>query len=111
MKLTQVDRLPGTNTFLTVTDTAQEVIRNIARAKPEGCFRVTADIQARQTIWRYEWTDTFTEEDYVIDVADLEIAMTATTIAYILDEYTLDYVNSQFHMSKNAKGPLRHQRP
>jgi Fe-S cluster assembly iron-binding protein IscA len=110
MQKQQVDILPGGTSFLTVTETAQEVIRNIANSKPQGCFRIEADIRPQQTLWRYEWVDEFTDQDYITEVAGVEIVMTATTIAYILDEYTLDYVNSSFHISKNARGPLRHAR-
>jgi Fe-S cluster assembly iron-binding protein IscA len=110
MQKQDVDQLPGGASFLTVTPTAQEVIRNIAATKPRGCFRIEADIRPQQTLWRYEWVDEFTDQDYITEVAGVEIVMTATTIAYILDEYTLDYVNSAFHIKKNAQGPLRHQK-
>lgn len=110
MKLQQVDKLPTEQSFLTVTDRAAEVIKNIAGTKPEGCFRIDADIQPNQTFWRYEWVDEFTDQDFITRANGVDIVMTATTIAYILDEYTLDYVNSEFHISKNAQGPLRHQR-
>jgi len=109
MEKSDLDPLPGGASFLTVTDRALEVIDNLSKLKKEGCFRIDADIQAHQTIWRYEWVDEFTDQDYVTEVKGREIVMTATTIAYILDEYTLDYVNSNFHISKNSKGALRHQ--
>ena len=110
MKLQQVDRLPTEQSFLTVTDAAAEVIKNIAGTKPLGCFRIDADIRANQTIWRYEWVDEFTDQDFVTTANGVDIVMTATTIAYILDEYTLDYRDTEFHISKNSQGPLRHQR-
>jgi Fe-S cluster assembly iron-binding protein IscA len=110
MQKQDVDQLPGGASFLTVTKTALEVIRNIAATKPGGCFRIEADIRPKQTLWRYEWVDEFTDQDYITEVDGVEIVMTATTIAYILDEYTLDYVNTEFHISKNVKGALRHQK-
>jgi Fe-S cluster assembly iron-binding protein IscA len=109
MKLDQVDRLPTEASFLTVTDHAIEVIKNIARTKPQGCFRIDADIGAKNTVWRFAWDDKFSQEDFVTEVKGVEIVMTATTIAYILDEYTLDYVNSEFRIKKNPEGALRHQ--
>ncbi len=110
MKLSQVDKLPTEQSFLTVTDSAAEVIRNIARSKPEGCFRIDADIGPQQTLWRFEWVDEFTGEDFITTANGVDIVMTATTIAYILDEYTLDYVNTEFRIKKNPDGALRHQR-
>ena len=105
-----VDRIPGQQSFLTVTDSALEVIRNIAKTKPQGCFSILADIGAHTTTWRYEWRDQFTDQDYIVDIQDQEIVLDATTIAYILDEYTLDYVNTEFRMMKHSQGPLRHRR-
>jgi Fe-S cluster assembly iron-binding protein IscA len=110
MNKSQVDRLPGPANFLTVTPTALEVIKNHSVNKPQGCFRVNADIQPKVTLWQFAWDDRFTDEDFVTDVNGVEIVMTATTIAYILDEYTLDYVQSEFKISKNPSGPLRHQK-
>lgn len=110
MKKQDIDPLPGGASFLTVTDTALEVIRNTAKTKPQGCFRIDADIRAQQTLWSFAWDDEFTKEDFVTEVQGVEIVMTATTIAYILDEYTLDYVNTEFRIYKNPQGALRHQR-
>ena len=109
MNKSQVDRLPTPATFLTVTPTALEVIKNHSVNKPQGCFRIDADIQAKKTVWKFAWDDRFTDDDFVIDISGTEIVMTATTIAYILDEYTLDYVNSEFNIKKNSDGALRHR--
>jgi Fe-S cluster assembly iron-binding protein IscA len=59
----------------------------------------------------FEWDDQFSAEDYIVDVRQLEIVMDVNTVAYILDEYTLDFNNNRFQLAKNAKGPLRHQKP
>lgn len=110
MKLQQVDRLPeGARSFLTVTDSAQQQIRQLTATEPPGCFRIRADILATHTAWTFAWDDRFTDEDFVVDIGDIEIVMDATTIAYILDEYTLDYQSQQFRIAKNSAGPLRHQ--
>ena len=112
MKLADVDRLPeGTNTFLTVTDPARNEIIAIALSKPEGAFRIRCDIQAKKTDIHFEWDDRFGAEDYIIDMnhPQAQIVMDATSIAYILDEYTLDCVNHTFTLKKNSQGPLRHQ--
>ena len=109
MNKQNVDRLPTPATFLTVTPRALEVVKNHSVGKPQGCFRIDADIQAKKTVWRFAWDDQFTDDDFVVEVSGAEIVMTATTIAYILDEYTLDYVQSEFVINKNAQGPVRHQ--
>lgn len=110
MKLQQVDKLPaGSRSFLTVTAQAREEIKRLNAARPEGCFRIRAEIGPTQTIWQYSWDGVFSDEDFVVDIDDIEIIIDATTIAYILDEYTLDYEADQFRIFKNPLGPLRHQ--
>jgi Fe-S cluster assembly iron-binding protein IscA len=112
MKLQQVDRLPpGADSFLTVTPAAREEILRLKMEKQQqGAMSCRCDIGAKETVWRYEWRDDFTDEDFVIELADLEIVMDAVSIAYVLDEYTLDYQKQRFVMYKNPRGPLRHQR-
>jgi Fe-S cluster assembly iron-binding protein IscA len=107
----QVDRLPGEMHLLTVTTTATEEIQRLARDKPQGAFRVRADILALKTDFYFEWDDVFGKEDYIITTTNTDIVMDATTIAYLLDEYTLDYTAPRFLLYKNPKGPRRHQGP
>jgi len=110
MKLQSVDRIPAdSNSFLTVTDSAVQAIQQLAQTKPAGCFRLRADILAKKTDWYFEWDDVFREEDFVVEVKGVEIVLDATTIAYILDEYTLDYAEDRFRIARNSDGPLRHQ--
>ncbi len=111
MKLQQVDKLPaGSRSFLTVTDSAQKKIQELNKDRPQGCFRIRAAIGHASTEWTFAWDDQFADEDFVVDVTEqLEIVMDATTIAYILDEYTLDYEQDRFRIFKNPLGALRHQ--
>jgi hypothetical protein len=111
MKLEDVDRLPaGSNDFLTVTPSARQAIIDLAQTKPQGAFRIRCDIQALKTDFIFEWDDRFSQDDFVIsmDHPEYVIVMDATSIAYILDEYTLDYPG-KWHIYKNVKGPRRHQ--
>jgi len=111
MKLSDVDVLPGTNDFLTVTDSARQAIIDLGNMKPTGAFRIRCDIQALKTDIHFEWDDKFSQDDFTILLPNTDycIVMDATSIAYILDEYTLDYPGT-FKLYKNPQGPLRHQR-
>lgn len=110
MDKSQVDLLPGNQQpFLTVTKPALEEIDRLSQTKPQGAFRVRLDIQARQTDIYFEWDDQFGPEDYIITVEGREIVMDATSIACILDEYTLNFEGTRFTLLKNANGPVRHQ--
>lgn len=110
MDKSQVDLLPGEQQhFLTVTPTALEAIRRLGAEKPGGAFRVRCDIRALETDIYFEWDDQFGPEDYIITVEDVDIVMDATSIAYILDEYTLNFEVTRFTLYKNAAGPVRHQ--
>ena len=110
MDKSQVDKLPGLQQpFLTVTDTALAEIARLSQDKPAGAFRIRIDIQALKTDIYFEWDDQFGPEDYLITVKDQEIVMDATSIAYILDEYTLNFETTRFTLVKNVNGPVRHQ--
>lgn len=111
MDKSQVDLLPGNQQhFLTVTPTAVTEIKRLALEKPQGAFRIRCDILALKTDIYFEWDDQFEAEDYLITVNDIEIVMDATSIAYILDEYTLEFDGKRFLLYKNPNGPVRHQR-
>lgn len=110
MDKNQVDKLPGGQQhFLTVTPAAISEIKRLGQDKPQGAFRVRCDILALQTDIYFEWDDQFGPEDYIINVEDVEIVMDATSIAYILDEYTLNFESTRFTLYKNLNGPVRHQ--
>jgi Fe-S cluster assembly iron-binding protein IscA len=109
MNKTEVDTLPVPAHFLTVTDTAAEEIRRLGENKPTGAFRVRLDILAQKTDIYFEWDDVFGPEDYLLTVNGAEIVMDATSIAYILDEYTLNFEVTRFTLYKNLAGPVRHQ--
>lgn len=110
MDKNQVDTLPGEQQhFLTVTPSAAEEIRRLGKDKPQGAFRVRCEILATKTDIYFEWDDQFKSEDYLLTIDGIEIVMDATSIAYILDEYTLNFENTRFILFKNPNGPLRHQ--
>lgn len=110
MDKSQVDQLPGGQQhFLTVTPTALEEIKRLGADKPQGAFRVRCDILADRTDTYFEWDDQFGPEDYLITIEGVEIVMDATTIAYILDEYTLNFDVTRFTLYKNLNGAVRHQ--
>ena len=112
MDKSQVDKLPGEGAvFLTVTAQAADAINSIGAAKPQGAFRIHCDIQARETLIKFAWDDVFGMEDFLFNIpgVDYDFVMDAVSISYILDEYTLDHANGSFDLSKNLKGPLRHQ--
>ena len=111
MKLADVDRLPeGSNNFLTVTPQAVREIVTIGDMKPTGAFRIRCDIGAKKTDIFFEWDDKFSDSDFVIALTgtDYLVVMDATSIAYILDEYTLDH-QGKFMLYKNPAGALRHR--
>lgn len=111
MDKSQVDLLPGEQPhFLTVMPAALAEIDRLAQGKPQGAFRIRCDIQALKTDIYFEWDDQFGAEDYLITVEGREIVMDATSIAYILDEYTLNFDSNRFVLFKNLNGPVRHQR-
>ena len=111
MNKSQVDLIPSSQQhFLTVKPGAITEIKRLGEGKPQGAFRVRCEILALQTDIFFEWDDQFKSEDYLITVGDVEIVMDATSIAYILDEYTLDFDGSRFLLYKNLDGPVRHQR-
>ncbi len=110
MNKSQVELLPGGQQhFLTVTPNAINEIKRLGLDKPQGAFRVRCDILALKTDIYFEWDDQFTRDDYLITVEDVDLVMDATSIAYILDEYTLDFDGVRFQLYKNPKGPVRHQ--
>lgn len=111
MKVQEVDRLPnGGMEFLTITESARAEIENLGNMKPQGAFRIRCDIQATKTNIYFEWDDRFTQDDFIVDERGaFPIVMDATSIAYILDEYTLDH-QGRFSLSKNRLGALRHQK-
>lgn len=111
MDKSQVDLLPGNQpNLLTVTPSAVIEIKRLGENKPQGAFRIRCDILALKTDIYFEWDDQFASEDYILNIADVEIVMDATSIAYILDEYTLDFDGIRFMLYKNLDGPVRHQR-
>lgn len=110
MDKSQVDALPGGQQhFLTVTESALLEIDRLANQKPQGAFRIRVEVEPQRTNIFFEWDDQFGPEDYIITVEGREIVMDATSIAIILDEYTLNFESTRFTLLKNADGPIRHQ--
>jgi hypothetical protein len=111
MKQQDVEHL-STSEFLVVMPSAASEINAIGASKPQGAFRIRCDIQAQKTDIIFAWDDVFREEDFLLDIKGLDyaIVMDAMSIAYILDEYVLDYKQNKFSLVKNPGGPLRHQK-
>ena len=108
----QVERIPGDNYFLTYSPEAIEAIQAIGKTKPEGWFRIRCIVLADRTDIEFAWDDRATDDDFLIPIPNstYELIMDAVSISYILDEYSLTHDGIRFILSKNPKGPIRHQK-
>ena len=94
------DMLPGMGDFLTVTEEARNQIEAIATLHPKGAFRIQCTPNATTTEIKFDWDEGFTQDDFEFPCGSSSIVMDALSIAYILDDYTLDYVFGKFTLEK-----------
>lgn len=94
------DMLPGMGDFLKITEEANNQITAISTLHTKGAFRIQCIPNAKTTEIKFDWDEGFTEDDFEFPCGSSSIVMDALSIAYILDDYTLDYVFGKFTLEK-----------
>ena len=97
------DALAGMGDFLTISPNAKKEITSIGDSKPKGSFRIKVVPNEKTTEFVFAWDDVYTEDDFEFPAGKYNIVMDALSIAYILDDYVLDFMANQFKLYKQVK--------
>lgn len=86
--------------FLELSASAKANILKETKERGQGHLRIKVEHDRERTLFEFSWDEPGKFEDFLLHYDEFDIIMDALSIAYILDDYLLDWNGTIYTLSR-----------